>query len=518
MVDGPSRRLLLAQAAALAGAALTPAAWTPALAQARLADDPFRVGVASGEPLPDGVVLWTRLVTNPQALGGGMGRAPVRVGWEIAEDDGFRRPVRSGVALAVAEAGHSVHVEVAGLKPDRDYWYRFTAGGHRSPAGRTRTAPEAGALVERLRLAFASCQKWESGYYPAHAHLAADNPDLVLFLGDYIYEKAASTAKEGVVRLHPPTIAQDLASYRQRYAWYKADKDLQAAHAAAPWVVMWDDHEVSNDYGADQDRSNPPPHVFLRRRAAAYQAYYENMPLRRAIRPVGPAMQLYRTLDWGRLARLAILDDRQYRAHRSCDALADKANTKLIPASCAERSDPKRSILGMRQEAWLQGQLRDTPARWNLLGQQTLMNEVVTPNGLVSNDGWDGYAQTRRRVLEGWRDHKVANPVVLGGDVHTFFAADLALEPGGAPIASEFVGGSIASLGRSATVVRGMMNINPQIRFGDGDTRGYGRADITAKDCTVTFRGVESALVPTSPVRDLARFVVQDGVKGLQRA
>lgn len=513
MVDGPSRRLLLAQAAALAGAALTPGAWTPALAQARLTEDPFRVGVASGEPLPDGVVLWTRLVTDPQALGGGMARAPVRVAWEIAEDDGFKRLARRGDALAAAEAGHSVHVEVGGLKPDRDYWYRFTAGGHRSPVGRTRTAPEAGALVERLRLAFASCQKWESGYYPAHAHLAADNPDLVLFLGDYIYEKAA--AKEGVVRFHPPTIAQDLASYRQRYAWYKADKDLQTAHAAAPWVVMWDDHEVSNDYGGDQDRSNPPPHVFLKRRAAAYQAYYENMPLRPAVRPVGPAMQLYRTLDWGRLARLAILDDRQYRSRRTCDELSQD---KLIPATCPARTDPRRSLLGRRQEAWLQDRLRDTPARWNLLGQQTLMNGVVTPDGRVSNDGWDGYDQTRRRVLEGWRDHKVANPVVLGGDVHTFFAADLALEPGGAPIASEFVGGSIASLGRSATVVRGMMNINPQIKFGDGDTRGYGRADITAKDCTVTFRGVESALVPTSPVRDLARFVVQDGVKGLQRA
>ena len=516
MVAGPSRRLLLAQAAALAGAALSPAAWTSAVAQTRLADDPFRVGVASGEPLPDGVVLWTRLVTDPQAMGGGMGRAPVRVGWEIAEDDGLRRVVQRGQALAVAEAGHSVHVEVAGLKPDRSYWYRFTAGGHASPVGRTRTAPEPDAKVDRLRIAYGSCQKWESGYYSAHADLAKQDPDLVLFLGDYIYEKAA--AKDGVVRFHPPVIAKDLASYRQRYAWYKADADLQAAHACAPWIVMWDDHEVSNDYGDDQDRSNPPVAQFLRRRAAAYQAYYENMPLRRTTKPVGPNMRLYRTLDWGRLARLAVIDDRQYRAHRSCDALADKANSKLIPASCPERSDPKRSMLGGPQEAWLQGQLRDTPARWNLLGQQTLMNEVVTPTGLVSNDGWNGYAQTRRRILEGWRDHKVANPVVLGGDVHTFFAGDLSLEPGGKPIASEFVGGSIASLGASKEVVRGMMNINPQIKFGDGDTRGYGRVDITPKDCAVTFRGVENALVPASPVRDLAKFVVADGEAGLKRA
>ncbi|HEX7886285.1 MAG TPA: alkaline phosphatase D family protein [Phenylobacterium sp.] len=506
-----SRRRLLFQAAALAGAALSPAAWTSAVARTRLADYPFRAGIASGEPLPDGVVLWTRLVTDPQAIGSGMGAAPIKVGWELAEDDGFRRVVRHGRTLAVPEAGHSVHVEVAGLRPDRRYWYRFTAGGHVSAVGRTRTSPEPDAKVDKLRIAYGSCQKYESGFYSAHAHLAEEDPDFVLFLGDYIYEQAAT--RDGV-RLHPAMPAQDLASYRQRYAWYKADPDLQAAHAAAPWVVMWDDHEVSNDYGGDQDRTNPPVAQFLARRAAAFQAYYENMPLRRSVKPVGPDMRLYRTLDWGRLARVAILDDRQYRAHRSCDA---QSKGKLIPASCPERSDPARSMLGEPQERWLQDQLRDTPARWNLLGQQTLVSETITPDGRTSNDGWDGYAQTRKRVLEGWRDHKVSNPVVLGGDVHSFFAADLSLEPG-KPIASEFVGGSIASLGRSREIVRGMMAVNPQIKFGDGDTRGYGLVELTAKDCAVTFRAVESALVPKSPVRDLARFVVEDGEAGLKRA
>ena len=507
-----SRRRLLFQAAALAGAALSPAAWTPAVAQVRLPGDPFRVGVASGEPLPDGVVLWTRLVTDPQALGGGMGPAPVRVGWEIAEDDGLRRLVRRGHALAVAESGHSVHIEVAGLRPDRSYWYRFTAGGHASPIGRTRTAPEPHARVGKLRIAYGSCQRWESGYYAAHAHLAEEDPDLVLFLGDYIYEQPPT---KGGVRLHPPERAQDLASYRRRYAWYKADADLQAAHACAPWVVMWDDHEVSNDYGDDQDRTNTPPAEFLKRRAAAFQTYYENMPLRRSAKPVGPSMRLYRTLDWGRLARLTLIDDRQYRAHRSCDA---QSKEKLIPASCPERSDPRRSMLGERQESWLQEQFSATPAGWNLLGQQTLMNEVITPDGRVSNDGWDGYAQTRRRILEGWQDHRVSNPVVLGGDVHCFFAADLTLDPGGQPVASEFVGGSISSLGRSPELVAGMMAVNPHIRFGDGQTRGYGRVDITPQNCVVTFRGLENALLPKTPVHDLAKFVVEAGEAGLKRA
>jgi alkaline phosphatase D len=510
---GRSRRQLLLQAAVVAGAALTPAAWTSAIAQVRIGDYPFRAGVASGEPLPDGMVLWTRLVTDPTALDGGMGGAPMQVGWEIAEDDGLKKVVQHGQVLAVTEAGHSVHIEVAGLKPDRPYWYRFTAGGHASPIGRTRTAPAAGAQVEKLRIAYGSCQKFEAGFYAGHAHLVKDDPDLVLFLGDYMYEKAAGSP--GAVRLHPPRETLDLATYRQRYAWYKDDANLQAAHACAPWMVIWDDHEVANDYGGDQDRSELSPADFLKRRAAAYQAYYENMPLRRAAKPVGPAMQLYRTLEWGGLARLALVDDRQYRPHRSCEA---ESNEKLIPVGCADRNDPKRSLLGMQQEAWLQDQLKTTHARWNLLGQQTLINEVVTPDGRVSNDTWDGYAQTRTRLLEGWRDHKVSNPVVLGGDVHTFFAADLALRPDEKPIASEFVGGSFTSLGRSKAIVDAMLKISPRIKFGDGMTRGYGRVDLTPKTCAVTFRGLENALVPDSPIRDLAKFVVEDGVAGLKTA
>ncbi|MDZ4370275.1 MAG: alkaline phosphatase D family protein [Phenylobacterium sp.] len=490
---------------------MAPAVGTSACARTRLADYPFRLGVASGEPLPDGVVLWTRLSLDPTAPAGGLPPEPIDVRWEIAEDEALRRIVSRGRAIAAPEAGHSVHVEASNLRPDRPYWYRFTAAGHASAIGRTRTAPAPGAEVDRLRIAYGSCQKYESGFYSAHAALAKDEPDLVVFLGDYIYEKAGT---DDGVRRHPDEICLDLESYRRRYAWYKADADLQAAHACAPWMVMWDDHEVSNDYGNDQDRSNPDPAAFLRRRAAAYQAYFENMPLRAAARPRGPDMPLYRATDWGRLARLALLDDRQHRAPRACDAQSDG---KLIPRACPDRTDPSRSLLGADQEAWFQARLRDTRATWNLLGQQTLMTEVVTADQRVSNDGWDGYSQTRRRVLEGWRDAQVANPVVLGGDVHTFFAGDLALEPGGTPIASEFVGGSISSLGRSKAVVESMLARHPALKFGDGDTRGYGLVDITPDACRVTFRGVENALVAGSPVRDLAAFVVEAGETGLKR-
>ena len=508
----PSRRMLLAQAAGLAGVALTPAAWTSAVAQTRLADDPFTLGVASGEPLPDGVVLWTRLATKPLEIGAGMGTAPVRVRWEIAEDEGLKRVVQRGETRAAAEAGHSVHVEVAGLKPGRPYWYRFLAGGHASPVGRTRTAPALGASVDKLTLAYGSCQKYSAGFYSAHAALAADAPDLVLFLGDYIYEEAAFGKP---VRPHPAESASDLASYRHRYAWYKADADLQAAHACAPWMVTWDDHEVANDYGDDQDRSNPDPAMFLKRRAAAYQAFYENMPLRRAQRPVGPSLPLYRERTWGGLAGFQFLDSRQYRNHRTCDAVSDG---KLIPYDCPERLDASRSLLGQAQETWLLDRFRTSRAQWNVLAQQYLMEEIFSAPGKVGNDGWSGYPATRRRLLQGWQDAKVANPVVLGGDIHCFFAGDLALTPGGKPVASEFVGGSISSLGRPNADIARLLAANPSLKFGDGERRGYGRVEITPKACMVTFRGVENALVAGSPVTDLAKFVVEAGEAGLKRA
>lgn len=506
------RRHLLRQAAWLAGAALMPGAWTSAVAQTRMAEYPFGLGVASGDPTADGVVLWTRIAPRPREPGFGMGRAPVIVDWLVAEDAGLTRVARRGQAIAAWEAGHAVHVEVGGLRPDREYWYRFTAAGHQSPLGRTRTAPAAGAPVERLRLAYGSCQKFEAGFWSAHAGIAAETPDLVLFLGDYIYEQAA---KAGALRAHPPQEPVDLDGYRLRHAWYRADGDLQAAHAAAPWMVIWDDHEVVNDYGRDQDRSNPDPKAFLRRRAAAYQAYYENMPLRRKQVPVGPDLQLYRSLDWGSLARLNFLDTRQYRDRRTCEAVSDE---KRIPYDCPDRTAASRSLLGRTQERWLEGRAKDSPARWNVLAQQYLMGELKLDDGRVSNDGWDGYAQTRRRVLETWRDAKTPNPVALGGDIHCFFAGDLALRPGDAPLASEFVGGSISSLGAANDSLAASVARNPHLKFAEGQRRGYGRVELTARDCRVTFRAVDNAFVPSSPVRDLATFVVEAGRPGLSRA
>lgn len=507
-----SRRLLLGHAAGLAGAALLPSAWRQdAIAAERLAEFPFALGVASGDPAPDGVVLWTRLAPRPLDADGGMPARPVAVSWEVAEDEGFRRVAAKGRTRAVPEAGHSVHVETTGLQAGREYWYRFTALGHASPIGRTHTTPAPGASPGRLRIAYGSCQKYEAGFYGAYEHLVADAPDLVLFLGDYIYEQGAT---DRGVRRHPGPEPTDLAGYRVRYGAYKSDLMLQAAHAVAPWMVVWDDHEVENDYGGAHDRADSDQAWFLRRRAAAYQAYYEHMPLRRRSIPVGPDMLLHRTLDWGRLAQIQLLDTRQHRPQRTCDQLSDG---KMIP-DCPERWDPSRSLLGHSQEQWLMTALGRTRARWNILAQQYAMGELRRPGAepKFSNDGWDGYPQTRERILRRWADAKVSNPLVLGGDIHTFLAGELKL--GDRVVAGEFVGGSISSLGGEAAVRAAVMAANPHIRLMNPVHRGYGLVELTPQHAEVTFRAVRSALVPTSEAFDLARFVVEDGAPGLKAA
>ncbi|MES2723627.1 MAG: alkaline phosphatase D family protein [Pseudomonadota bacterium] len=515
-----ARRQLLRGAASLAGLALAPAAiGGVVLASPSLADNPFSLGVASGEPADDGVVLWTRLAPKPFEPGGGMPPEPVAVTWEVAEDPSMRKVVRSGKALARPNAGHSVHVEVGGLKPAREYWYRFTAAGARSPVGRTHTAPAKGAAVDRLRLCFASCQKYEAGFYSAYAHMVEEAPDLILFLGDYIYE--GSPGSKGAVRLHANPEPKDVAGYRVRYATYKSDPLLQAAHAAAPWMVTWDDHEVSNDYGADRDQDSGDREAFLRRRAAAYQAYYEHMPLRRRSLPVGPDMLLHRALDWGSLAQIQMVDDRQHRDAKPCQPAGPPRRGKLI-GDCDERRDPARSLLGSTQEAWLLETLGKSKAQWNLLAQQTLFSELQLGDPAnqatraYSSDGWDGYPATRGRILQRWREAGVSNPIALGGDIHAFAAADLQETPGGPAVGTEFVGGSISSLGGGE--VGPYAAKNAHIKLYDSTVRGYGRVDLSAKDSRLTFRSVENALVPTSPIRDLASFALENGRPGVQRS
>lgn len=458
------------------------------------------------------MVLWTRLVANLET-------AIVPVRWEIADDEAMRKVVARGTAEAHPAWAHSVHVEVSGLEPDRWYWYRFYAGDAVSPVARTRTAPVPGAPVSRLRFAFASCQHYEQGWFTAYRHMAADDLDLVVFLGDYIYE--SSWGREHV-RKHNAPEPYTLDDYRARYALYKGDADLQAAHRAFPWIVTWDDHEVDNDYANDRPEDGMPAAQFLLRRAAAYKAYYEHMPLPAAMRPDGPDMRIYTRLAWGSLANFYLLDDRQYRAHQVCPKKSG-GSTVVDPAVCSEINSPGRSMLGAAQEAWLDREFSGSRASWNVLAQQTLMAQLDRKAGegrQFWTDGWDGYPAARRKLLESIAATRLANPVAIGGDVHMHWVADLKTDfddPNSPVVASEFVGTSITSEGAAQKAVDAILPENPHIKFGRSDKRGYVRAAVGGGRFSAELMGLETVKRPDSASSVLARFVVEDGKPGAQR-
>jgi len=514
------RTVILGGAAAGAATAATtwPLAALAAPVRGPLHSDPFTLGVASGDPEPDGFVIWTRLAVDPLAEDGlgGMPSRAVAVDWEVAHDERFHRVIAVGRASAWAETGYTVHVVLHDLEPAREYFYRFRADGYLSPAGRTRTAPQPWADVTSLAMSFASCAQFEHGYFTAYRHLAADEPELVLHLGDYQYEYAAGqyVIPGGNPRNHEGPETVTLANYRQRYAQYKADPDLQAAHAVAPWVVVFDDHEVENNW-ADEVPERPDPN-FLARRAAAFQAYYENMPLRRSSIPRGIDMQLYRRLRWGRLATFHMLDTRQYRDDQGCgDGYKD----------CPAALDPARSITGAEQEEWLLEGFRRSTARWDLLGQQVFFGQRDSSSGpqrVVSMDAWDGYAASRDRITRGWVEAGVRNPVVLTGDVHTHWADELKLDyadPTSPTVGAELVCSSITSTGDGTDVAGGRhpwAAWNPHLRFYNNQ-RGYVRTTLTPETVTADFRVVPYVTRPDAPVHTRATFVIEDRVPGLHQ-
>jgi alkaline phosphatase D len=481
----------------------------------RFAVDPFELGVASGDPSADGVVLWTRL--GRRALeDSGATPLPVDVGWEVAADDTFRRTLRAGTAQARPELGHSVHVEVEGLEPGREYFYRMLTGGVASPVGRTKTAPARGAAVDAFRFAIASCQNYEHGLFTALRHLSEEDIDLVVHLGDYIYER---TFGESRVRRHEGEEALTLDDYRGRYTTYKLDADLQAAHLVAPWVVTWDDHEVANNYADGVPEDGQPRETFLLRRAAAYQAYYEFMPLRRSAMPDGPDMPLYRRLAIGRLLEMSVLDTRQYRSDQPC---GDRAQP-----TCAAHVAPKQSILGADQRAWLFSGLAASEARWNVLAQQVMMARMRGVNAVGeetwSMDMWDGYPLERRALLDMLAELKVPNPVVLTGDIHSNWVTDLHRDfddLSSEVVATELVGTSISSGGDGGDMTAGGARVlanNPHVRFYNGQ-RGYMRATVTPERWTNELRVVPTVTEPGGQVRTRATFVVENGRAGAREA
>lgn len=507
----PTRRQLVGAGLGLAGLGLL----RPRLGRAAepiFTADPFPLGVASGYPEPNAIVLWTRLAPEPFAPGGGMPEGPVEVRWEIAGDDGFRNVVRTGQTYATADWAHSVHVEVAGLDSARDYWYRFRCGEAQSAVGHARTAPERGAALGALDLAVACCQMYEDGHYAAYRAMAADDLDLIVHVGDYIYEQRGVSR----VRSHDAAETFTLEDYRLRYALYKSDPHLKAAHAACAWMLASDDHEVNNDYAANLSADRDAPELFLARRAAAYRAYYEHLPLPRRLIPLGAHQRLHTRRSFGDLVDLFMLDSRQYRSPQACGG--------GIASPCEELFAQQRSLLGAEQEQWLAAGLQASRARWNLLGQQTVLahfDQSGDGDLAYATDSWNGYPAARTRLVDFIAEHRIANPVVLSGDIHAFMVNDVNRQPQDydSPIvATELVASSISSRGPSQERFDRWLPENPNVRLGVGGRRGYVKIAVRPDRLHADLVAVDDPTREDSTTRVLASFDVADGKPGVARA
>ncbi|MDQ3514242.1 MAG: alkaline phosphatase D family protein [Chloroflexota bacterium] len=539
MIERMNRRRLLvsgASAAALTAAVSFPGrpsrliaqdlAGTPdasPVAASAFASTPFSLGVASGDPLPTGVVLWTRLAVSPRD-GGGMAPLPYEVRWEIANDDAFTDIVQTGVAIASPALAHSVHVDVTGLAPAREYYYRFMASGEVSPTGRTRTAPVPDAAVDQLCFAVTSCAHYEHGYFAAYRHIAENDFDVVFGLGDYIYEMGpgeyAVYDDEEAPRRFTGDALLDLGLFRNRHALYKTDMDLQAAHASAPWIVTWDDHEAENDYAA-LNREDPRPQAgFPDLVAAAYQAYYEHMPLRASSMPQGPNMQLYREFTWGNLAEFQTLDTRQYRSDQPCGEGA----TVRCPAAL----DPSTTMLGPEQERWLLQNLDESQAIWNVLAQQVQMAELEQGSGEAGSpgqywqDSWPGYPEARNRILSHVMSRGISNLAVLTGDIHCHWANDLKADwadPNSETVGTEFICSSITAGGAvdNADFFREYFEgRNEHIRWFDGRHGGYTGVTLTPQTWTADYYQVDDVRDAASAVQVINTVVTEAGNPGVQ--
>lgn len=523
MPDQTRRRFLKAAATSAAAA---PFLTLPALSSAnttRFLNYPFTLGVASGDPTPDGAVIWTRLAPSPLQPDGGLAPEPVQVGFEVASDERFRNLVGKGTAVARPELGHSVHVELRNLAPGREMFYRFFAGNETSPVGRFRTAPAYGAAIDRLRVAWASCQHYEQGFFTPYQDMVAQNPDVVIHTGDYIYESSWGPQ----IRRHSVPEPVTLAEYRMTHALYKLDPDLQAAHAAAPWLFIWDDHEVDNDYAGNiSEEVDVSPEDFFNRRVAAYRAYFENQPLRSRSMVLGNGdMRIWGASAFGDMASIYLTDGRQYRTPMACPTANDRGGN-MVAESCPDLTDESRTYLGDRQERWLAGNFGRGPATWNLLVQPTLLSPYnggeVDGEPAVWSDGWSGYPLARDRLTSVFARRGQSNPIVLGGDTHCYWASDIKTnydDESARPVGTEFVTTSITSLRGGYEQIASLLPQNPHIKHFDSREHGYGLLDLYRDRAEVDLRVVETPRRRDgNSARSQARFVVEAGNPGVQRA
>lgn len=461
----------------------------------------FSLGVVSGLHAPDAVVLWTRL--DP-ALASGR----TDVTWKVATDAAMTNVVRSGSASADPSRDHTVKVLADGLQPDRSYWYRFEVDGNPSPVGRARTTPLADASVSSLRLATASCQNWGQGWYHAWASIAADDVDAVLWLGDYIYESV--TPGPLAVRDDPIGMSRTLEQYWAKYRLYRSDPNLQAGHAAHPLVPIWDDHEFVNDCNRHTNEAFPE------RARAAYQAWFDYMP----VWPID-GTRIYRSIRWGDLAVIAMLDSRQYRDHPA-NGFAGVGVEPLVGLGevIRESNLEGRSMLGHAQRGWLVDTIDEADeqgVRWKLLGNQLMMTptraidlddpalrslfpDLTRNDGLYINlDSWNSYLWERQYLLDHWHQRRIPGITVLTGDVHSFWTARQRIDPEdrfSPVVASEYVTGSVSSttpniLGTdefASFLEQGPINWTPQFDYVNFRDHGYGLVDVSRDRLEVRYR------------------------------
>jgi alkaline phosphatase D len=506
----------------------------------RPAHDVFQHGVASGDPLPDAVVLWTRVTPSPDAVPGS-GRGPrVTVTWEVATDPAFRRVVRRGRFVTSASRDHTVKLDATGLRPERWYWYRFTALGATSPVGRTRTAPRPRDTPDNLRIGFASCSNWPAGLFAAYRGLA-QRQDLhaIVHLGDYLYESGSSD-----VRAHEPDHEiLSLADYRVRHGQYKTDPDLQAAHALAPWIVTWDDHEVTNDSWSDGAENHQPDTEgdYAARKARAHRAYDEWMPVRMdGTARLGDGTRLYRRLRFGTLAELSMLDLRSYRSEQVAQMGTDTAV-----------DDPERTMTGAEQMSWLLEGLQQGRAQWKVVGTSVMfsplkiaalprdvvgaintLSPLIPQDGVYANpDQWDGYTADRRTVVDHLVANEVQDTVFITGDIHSAWAIDVPTDVGAYPIAPaaavEFVCTSVTSnnlkdaLGtppRSApnlAAEQAILAANPHIKYLNFDDHGFCVLDLTAERAQCDWFTIGSRTDPDTPITWTRSFATDSGTSAV---
>lgn len=486
---------------------------TPLVASPKFSRDPFTLGVASGDPTERSVMLWTRLAPAPLAADGGVGQGAVPVRWELSPDADMRQVTRQGEALAVPQLAHSVHVDIGGLEPGREYWYRFLVATHASETGRTKTLPPADSQPESIRFATASCQNYTHGYFVAYDHMLADNPDFVIHLGDYIYDTSfGQTFRKHDSEREPAT----LADFRRRHALYKTDKHLKRAHARLPFFSTIDNHDAIKYLDP----------AGLAKRAAAYQAWYEHMPTRGYNGPGNVRFHLRRDIRLGNLARISLLDTRQFR-DKPVPCRDDDNPTYgygNYRVRCKAMFDEERSMLGMAQERWLKENMINNGSAWNVIAStgpfspfRFYMDEKIF-NYIGS---WDAYPANRKRIVDIVSQVKAGRTVILSGDLHSFWAIDGAQSTEAADRipAVEFVTSSISAgwPGPMAKPVTDNLARNPQVKFYDPHQRGYLLHELTASEWQTTARAVDDVKNARSGAFDLARFAVENDKPGFKQ-